>query len=137
MTNCNCRTRVDCTLLAITASIIIGITTAILSYIATITVTTIFLWVAFGVALGFLALLLLTSITFGGTRKACLCPAISLVLIGVLLSVLSSVVLLVTTLAATSVIRAIVVGVVFGGLALTITSVACYVKCVANCTCAE
>ena len=137
MTNCNCRTRFDCTLLAITASIIIGITTAILSYIATITVTTAFLWVAFGVALVFLALLLLTSITFSGTRKNCLCPAIPLVLIGVLLTVLSAVILLVTTLAATSVIRAVIVGVVFGGLALVLTSVACFIKCVTNCTCAE
>lgn len=133
MTNCNCRTKLDCTLLSIAASVLVGITVAILSFTAIITVAPAFFWVALGVAGVFLATLLLTSVGIGHLRNYCACNIISIILIGIVLTILAGLILLAVTLAATSVLRAILIGVLTGGLTLIITSVFCLIKCLANC----
>ena len=56
---CNCK--LNCVGLAVIASIIIGIVTAMLRITAVITVTPAFLWVLFGIAVVYLAIVLLAS----------------------------------------------------------------------------
>lgn len=53
--NCNCKC--GCTLAVIVASLLIGVVAAFLQIMAVITVTPVFLWIALGIAVGFLAIL--------------------------------------------------------------------------------
>ena len=130
----NCNNRYDCSVLAVTASIIIGITTAILRYTAIITVSTTFLWVAFGIAVGYLALALFAAVSTRAYRiNCCVCEVQPLLLIGVLLTLLTSVVLLAITFAATSVLGALITGALLGAFSLIFTSAACYIKCLTAC----
>lgn len=130
--NCNCNNR--CVGLAIIASIIIGVITAFLQITAVITVTPVFLWVLFGIAVVYLAVTLVTSasIRSPGTRR-CLCSILPTLLIGILGTILTAIILLAITFAATSIIGAIITGALLVFFALTITSTACLVKCVAGC----
>lgn len=137
MTNCNCRTKLDCALISIAASVLVGIIVAILSFTAIITVATQFFWVALGVAAVFLAVLLLTSVGIRHLRECCICSAVPQILTGIVLTILAGIILLAVTLAATSVIRAILVGILTGGLTLIITSVICLIKCLTDCDCCE
>ena len=56
---CNCRN--NCTSIAVVVSIIIGIITAFLRITGVITVTPAFLWVVFGIAVVYLAVVLATT----------------------------------------------------------------------------
>ena len=58
MPTCNCNFRCSCTLVAVIASVILGVVAAFLQITGVITVTPTFLWVVFGTALGYLGLLL-------------------------------------------------------------------------------
>ena len=132
--NCNCNRRVDCSVLALAAAIIVGVVAGVLRFTAVITLTTPFLWVTFGIALGFLSLLFLKTLFTGRTRNnECLCASLGLLLLGVLITLLTSVILLGIAFAATSVIGAIVTGVLLAAFSLIFTSTACFVKCTANC----
>ncbi|MBE6798424.1 MAG: hypothetical protein E7525_01385 [Ruminococcaceae bacterium] len=132
--NCNCNRRVDCSILALAASIIIGIVAGILRFTAVITLTVPFLWVTFGIALGFLVLLFLKALIGGRTcNNECVCAALPLLLLGILVTLLTSVILLGITFVATSVIGAIVTGVLLAAFSLIFTSTACFVRCTANC----
>lgn len=132
--NCNCNRRVDCSVLALAASIIIGVVAGVLRFTAVITLTPAFLWVTFGIALGFLVLLFARALVCGRTRSnECLCNTLGLLILGILVTLLTSVILLGITFAATSVIGAIVVGVLFAAFSLIFASVACFAKCTANC----
>lgn len=135
MTNCNCRTRFDCTTLAIMASLIIGIATAILRFTAVITVPVVFLWVTFGIAVLFLALTLFATLISRRARASgCLCDSVPFLLIGILVTILASVVLLAVEFAATSVLGAIITGVLLAAFSLIFTTAACFVKCeIGNC----
>lgn len=128
---CNCRNR--CVLLAIVASIIIGIIAAFLFITGAVTVTPVFLIVAFGIAIAALGILVLATALVRRYAGACLCTALQAVLTGVLGTVLVSVVLLATGIVATSVISAILVGLAAGFFALTVTAGACFVRCLADC----
>lgn len=128
---CNCRNR--CVLLAIVASIIIGIVAAFLQITGTITVTPVFLIVAFGVAVAALGVLAVTAALVRRYAGACLCTALQAVLAGILGTVLVSVILLAVGIVATSVISAILVGLAAGFFALTVTAGACFVRCLADC----
>lgn len=128
---CNCRNR--CVLLAIVASIIIGIVAAFLQITGTITVTPVFLVVAFAVAVAALGVLALTTALVRRYAGSCLCTALQAVLTGILGTVLLSVVLLAVGIVATSVISAILVGLTAGFFALMVTAAACFVRCLADC----
>ncbi|MEE1224963.1 MAG: hypothetical protein UH081_06880 [Clostridia bacterium] len=63
MTNFFCGCRNSCVALAVFASLIVGIITAVLRFTAVITLTPAFLWVLFGIAVVYLTILLITSRT--------------------------------------------------------------------------
>lgn len=134
MNACDCKNRFDCTLIAIVASVIIGIITAFLTITAVITVTPAFLWVVFGIAVGLLAVLLVTAprIQRSDTDR-CVCSSVTALLGGILGTVLISVVLLAITFAAASIIGAIITGLLLLFFSLTITSAACLVRCLLDC----
>ena len=132
MFNCNCK--FNCVGLAIIASIIIGIVTAMLRITAVITVTPAFLWVLFGIAVVYLGVMLITStlLRSAGNRD-CVCFNLPAVLVGILGTVLTSVILLAITFAATSIIGAIITGALLFFFSLILTATACLVKCIAGC----
>ena len=130
---CNCR--ISCPLLSVVASIIIGIIAAFLQISAVITITPAFLWVVLGIAVVYLAVLLVVTATLEGpdVRIGCLCPILSTLLIGILGAILFSIILLGVAFAATSIIGAIFTGALLAFLSLLITSTVCLIKCLARC----
>ena len=134
MTLCGCKNKWDCTGIAIIASLVVGIIAAFLQITAVITVTPVFLWVAFGIAVVYLAITLIAA-SFAQDSGSCgsPCVALSALLLGILGTVLFAVVLLAITFAATSVIGAIIVGGLVFSFSLTLTSTACLVKHLINC----
>ena len=132
MTTFTCGRRNNCTILAIIASAIIGVIAALLTITATITVTPAFLWVVFGIAVVYLAVLLMVT-SFSGANCQAIRTAINTLLVGILGTVLFAVVLLAITFAATSVLGAIIVGLLLFFFALTITATACLVKAYTEC----
>ena len=130
----HCGKRRDCTSLALIASLIIGIVGAFLQITATITLTPIFYTVALGIAIVYLAIMLLSTSLSGGIAECnrC-CSSLFAALIGILGTILTAIILLAVTFAATSVIGAIVVGALFFFFTLMITSIACLAKCFASC----
>ena len=138
MTNCNCRTRFDCTTLAIMASLVIGIATAILRFTAIITVPAVFLWVTFGIAVAYLAVVLVSATAVSRARvNDCVCNTVPLLLLGILVTILTSVILLAVEFAATSVLGAIITGALLTAFSLIFTTAACFVRCVTNVCCDE
>ena len=134
MNSYGCSCRGGCTLLALGASIILGIIAAVLTFLGNITVGTAFLWVVFGIAVSYLAILLVVAATSRGfTTRRCICPLLSILITGILGAIITSVILLAITFAATSGIGAIIVGLLVAFFFLIITVTACLVKCVARC----
>lgn len=128
-----CNTRFNCTVAAIIASLIVGIITAFLQITAVITVTPVFLWVAFGIAVGFLGILAVATASTGATQP-CRCSTLNTLLIAILGTVLLAVILLAVGIVATSVVSAILVGLLLFFFTLTLTGAACYVRCLTGCT---
>ena len=131
--NCNCSCKCVCSIIAIIASIILGVVTAFLQISGVVLITTTFLWVVFGIAVGYLAVLLVASAFARGATCSCICRTLATALVGILGTVLFSVVLLGVGITATSIVSAILAGLVLGFFALTISATACLVKCLANC----
>ena len=130
--NCNCRCR--CTGAALIASAIVGVLTAFLQITGIITVSTVFLWVALGIAVGYLAVLLVVgALARCPEQSVCRCTTLSVLLAGVLGTVLLSLILLSVGIVATSVVSAILVGLLLFFLALMLTATACYVKVLTAC----
>ncbi len=121
--DCNCSCRCSCNVLVGISALIIGIVTAFLRITAVITVTPVFLWVALGIAVGFLAIVLATvpcrQCYNGG------CSSLALLLFGVLTTALLAGILLAIPLAATSVVGAILTGLLLFTLSLTLGTAAC------------
>ena len=134
MSTCSCRYKCNCSVLALIVSLVIGIVAAFLQITAVITVTSVFLWVLFGIAVAFLGILVLSS-ALQGRNGACFdqCTVLNTVLIGILGTILFAVVLLLVGITATSVISAILVGLLLFFFSLTLTALACYTQCVLNC----
>ena len=131
--SCNCNPGSECSILAIIASIIIGIVTTLLTITAVIAVTPAFLWVLLGIAVVYLAVLLLATASFRCTHRCrCLRTPLGLAIAGILGTVLTSIILLAITFSATSVIGAIITGALLLFFSLLITSTACIVKCFAG-----
>lgn len=124
----SCEDKRGCIGLSVAVSVIIGVIAALLR----ITVTPAFLWVVFGIAVVYLAVLLAVSFLqrqSGGCSAARL--ILSTLLAGILGSILLSVILLAISFVATSIIGAILVGLLLLFFSLTVTASACLVKCLA------
>lgn len=130
MSNRNCRP--NCTFLSIAAAVIAAVAAAILQYTAVITLTPVFYIVAFGIAIAYLAVTLVTATALRNTAADCVCDILSVLLTGILGTILTSVILLAVGFAATSVLGAIIVGALAGFFTLTVGTVACLAKCVVN-----
>lgn len=130
--NCNCKC--GCTAAAVIVSAIIGVLTAFFQITGVITVTTAFLWVVFGIAVGYLGLLVLgTARDRRGETGSCLCTALNTVLVGILGAILLAVVLLAVGIVATSVVSAILVGLLLFFFSLILSSSAYLVRTLAGC----
>ena len=134
MNNCSCSCRNNCTILAVIASVIIGVIATVLRITAVITVTPAFLWVLFGIAVVYLiATLVVSPYLKAVTPGRCLCTVLPLQLLGILGTILTSVILLGITFVATSIPGAIITGLLLLFFTLIVTSTACLIKCIANC----
>ena len=131
-TSCGC-CKTNCTVLVVVASLVIGIITAFLRITATITLTPAFLWVLLGIAVVYLAVILLAGAIFGKECCEGLCSIITALLAGILGTVLLSIILLAIEFVATSVIGAIFAGALLFFFFLAVTSTACLVRCFFNC----
>ena len=127
---CNCK--LSCCATAIIVSAIIGVLASFFQITGMITITTAFLWVALGIAVVYLALLLVSTALAGESAQGC-CTTISTVLTAILGTILFALVLLAVGIVATSVISAILVGLLLFFLALTFTATACYIHCLTGC----
>ena len=136
MSLCNCNCKCKCLLAAIFISAVLGIVTAFLQITGTITVTTTFLWVVFGIAVVYLGVLVVASVLARRNQSTpCLCTMLNTLLTGALGSILFSTVLLAVGIVATSVVSAILVGLLLASFALLITGSACLVRIANDCTC--
>ena len=131
MSNCKCNCW--CVITAIILSVIVGVVTAFLQVTGTITVTTAFLWVVFGIAVGLLAIALLAFSFMRGEAHRCICSVITALIIGILGTILFSLVLLGIGIVATSVLTAIFTGLILFFFWLAITATACAVRIIAGC----
>ena len=129
-----CETRCRCTLAAIIVSAILGVLATLFQITGIITVAPVFLWVAFGIGVVYLAVLVIAGALQGrqGTGD-CFCDTLDVLLAGILGSILLAVVLLAVGIVATSVISAILVGLLVFFFALTLTATACFVRKLMDC----
>lgn len=122
----------DCVGLSVLVSVVIGVITAFLRITGAITITPAFLWVVFGIAVGYLAILLASYLSQGQPSVCCARFSLSALLTGILLCILLSVILLAFTFVATSIVGAIFTGLLLAAFSLTVTATACLVKCSAR-----
>lgn len=118
-----------CPLVAIVASIVIGVIVTALTFMATITVTPAFLWVLFGIAVVYLVLSPI--LVRNSNPRGCTRSSVPALLTGLLGTILTSVILLGITFAATSFLGAVITGALLGFFTLVVTSTACITKCTA------
>ena len=131
-----CRPRCSCLLAAVIASVILGVVTAFLQITGTVTVTTAFLWVVFGIAVVYLGVLVVAAALSGGDEASeCLCATLNALLTGILGTALFAVVLLAVGIVATSILSAILVGVLLFFFSLTLSATACLVRSLVDCGC--
>lgn len=134
MSQITCNYRFSCTAAAIAASVIVGVLTAFFQITGAITVTPVFLWVVFGIAVVYLGVLVVAAALAGRVERCGrFCTVLNALLIGVLGSILFAVVLLAFGVVATSILSAILAGLLLFFFALTLTSSACLVRCLADC----
>ena len=126
-----CDSSRKCLGLAVILSAAVGVITSLLTVTAVVAVTPAFLWVVLGVAVVYLAVLLV-SVSLSQRSVACqgIHSIIAALLIGILGAALLSVLLLAVTFPATSILGAIIVGALLFFAALILTSTACLVKCI-------
>lgn len=126
-----CNFRCSCTAASAVVSLLVGVIAAFLQITAVITITPVFLWVALGVAVVYLAVLAVAGI--GVERCACLCAILSALLTGILLTALFALILLGVGIVATSVVSAVLVGLLLFSFTLMLAATACLVRCKADC----
>ncbi|MBQ3181658.1 MAG: hypothetical protein IJB50_02755 [Clostridia bacterium] len=132
MSVCFCKS--NCSVVAVIASVIIGIIAAVLRTTAVITLTPAFLWVVLGIAVLYLAIILVKSASFSGiAQKSCICPVLTVLLTAILGAIVTSVILLGITFVATSIIGAIITGALLAFASLIFFETACLIKCLARC----
>ena len=126
----NCFFNCKCVGISVIVSIILGIIAGILRATAVITVTSAFLWSVFGIAIGYLSILLISSETsIVQEIRACVRAIIPTVLTGVLGTVLTSLILLGVAFSATSIVASVITGFLIAFFSLLLTSAACLIKC--------
>lgn len=129
MSMCCCETKCRCILLSLVASAILGVVAAFLQITGMITVTPAFLWVVLGIAVVYLAVLVIAGALHCRCEAGeCFCDTLDVVLAGILGSALFAVVLLAVGIVATSVVSAILVALLVFSFALTISATACFVR---------
>lgn len=129
-----CNSKCNCTVAAFIASLIIGVVTAFLQITGVITVAPVFLWVAFGIAVVYLGVLVVaTALARREQQSDCTCSTLNALLVGILGTILFAVILLAVGIIATSVVSAILVGLLLFFLTLILASTACYVRYLADC----
>ena len=132
---CSCSCRCTCTVAALLLSAILGVLAAFLQITGVITVTTPFLWVAFGIAVVYLGLLTAAAILAKCPEPArCRCSALNTLLVGILGTILLAVILLAVGITATGIVSAILVGLLVFFLFLIFFGTACYVRSLTECT---
>lgn len=132
MTMCN--RNVSCSVVALIVSAIIGVLAAFFQITGVITVTPVFLWVVFGIAVVYLGILVVSSALARRNEQAgCVCPVLQVVLAGILGAILTSVILLAVGIVATSILSAILVGLLLFFFTLTLTATACLIRCNSDC----
>ena len=132
LTNCTCRCK--CSVAALIISAVVGVITAFLQIAGVITVTPVFLWVTFGIAIVYLGLLLLTTALAGNNeRQRCACIDLTTLLVGILGTILFAAVLLAVGIVATSFASAILLGLLLFFFALALTATACLAREIMNC----
>ncbi|MBR5826302.1 MAG: hypothetical protein IKY78_04360 [Clostridia bacterium] len=122
-----------CTVIAVAASLILGVIAAFLTITEAINVTPAFLWVLLGIAVVYLAVSLVSAALFRNGCCESLCSIVNALLAGALGTILLSVVLLGVEFAAASVLGAVLVGALIFFFFLTVTATACLVRCFFNC----
>ena len=125
--------RPGCVLIAVAASLILGVITAFLRITGAVTLTPAFLWVLLGIAVVYLAVTLVSAAVF---RNGCcndLCSIVTALLAGILGTIVLSIVLLAVEFAATSFLGALLAGSLLFFFFLTVTSTACLIRCLFNC----
>lgn len=133
MTDLTCTRQCNCTIVALAASLAVGVIAAVLTFLAIVTAAPVFLWVAFGIAVGYLAVLLVTAAFGSCFTRRCIAIYLPALLTGILGTALTAVVLLAVTFAATSVIGAIITGALLFFFSLTVIVTACLIKCLVTC----
>lgn len=126
MSRQNCTNSNKCLIVAIASSVVIGIVAAVLRITGIITLTPAFLWVVFGIAIGFLAIALILSAVNRFERYENT-ATVRTFIAGVLGTILFSLILLGITFAATSAIGAVLTGLLLASFALIITTLACFI----------
>ena len=131
---CNCNCRCGCAGVALIVSAILGVLAAFLQITGVITVAPVFLWVALGISVAYLAVLLVASaLSDCPDTSPCRGAALNALLAGILGTILLSLILLAVGIVATSVVSAILVGLLVFFLGLALVSTACYVRALAGC----
>ena len=129
-----CETKCRCILASIIASAILGVLAAFFQITGVITVATPFLWVAFGIGVVYLAVLVIAGALQGAhDADCCFCDTLDTLLAGILGSILVAVILLAVGITATSVVSAILVGLLVFFFALPLTATACLVRKIVDC----
>lgn len=132
MDNMNCGCKINCVGIAFIVSLIVGIVAAFLTITAVITLSPLFLGIAFGIAIVYLAVIFLVT-GFGNCFTRRCEGALNALLLGILGTIITSGILFAVTFAATSVIGAIIAGALLFFFALIVTATACLVRCLAEC----
>lgn len=130
--DCSCRNN-TCTTVALIVSIVVGIITAFLRITAAITVTPAFLWTVFGIAVVYLAVVLLASVSVNcceNKTPCCVKNIISVLLGAIIATVFFAILLLAVEFVATSILGAVITGLLLLSFFLTLTETACLVRCI-------
>lgn len=131
--NCNCGCKAGCTLWALILAAVAGVLAAFLQITGAVTVTAAFLWVALGIGVVYLALLVLTgALARRGDRTGC-CRSLELLLAAILGSILLALILLAEGITATGILSAVLTGGLVFSLVLVFGGSACYIRCMADC----
>lgn len=129
-----CNFRCRCTAVGVIAAAVVGVITAFAQITGVITLTPVFLLVAFGIAVAALGVLAVVVALAGRTAaEACACSALNALLVGILGTIALSVVLLAVGIIATSFLSAILVGLLAGFFTLVFTSAACFIRYLTRC----
>ena len=133
MSTSDCSCKGTCTTVAVIISAVAGIIAAFLRITAAITVTPAFLWTVFGIAVVYLAVILVSSASVNccdNKFPCCIKSIITVLLSAIIATIFFAVVLLAVEFAATSLIGAVITGLLLLSFFLTLTETACLIRCI-------